>query len=109
MTSGSVKLDCSTWEIICQVLFHLIVDLGDFFFLPRPGPKERRVDLGTHFHGKCLRGKGNISDVRNTVLTHLIKRLRGCFRDASQDVVKATMIGSFKLWPTKINQGNYKH
>ncbi|XP_070443111.1 sperm flagellar protein 2 isoform X7 [Equus przewalskii] len=70
----------------------------------RPGPKERRVDSVTHFHGKCLRGKGNISDVRNTVLTHLIKRLRGCFRDAGQDVVKATMIGSFKLWPTKINQ-----
>ncbi|XP_015997924.2 sperm flagellar protein 2 isoform X3 [Rousettus aegyptiacus] len=70
----------------------------------RPGPKERRVNSVTYFHGNCLRGEGNISDVRNTVLTHLIKRLQGCFRDASQDVVKATMIGSFKLWPTKINQ-----
>ncbi|XP_042089813.1 sperm flagellar protein 2 isoform X2 [Ovis aries] len=70
----------------------------------RPGPKERGVDSVTHFHGNCLGGKGNISDVRNIVLTHLIKRLRGCFRDANQDVVKATTIGSFKLWPAKINQ-----
>ncbi|XP_040118250.1 sperm flagellar protein 2 isoform X1 [Oryx dammah] len=70
----------------------------------RPGPKERGVDSVTHFHGNCFRGKGNISDVRNIVLTHLIKRLRGCFRDANQDVVKATTIGSFKLWPAKINQ-----
>ncbi|XP_070332677.1 sperm flagellar protein 2 isoform X5 [Odocoileus virginianus] len=70
----------------------------------RPGPKERGVDSVTHFHGNCLEGKGNISDVRNTVLTHLIKRLRSCFRDANQDVVKATTIGSFKLWPAKINQ-----
>ncbi|XP_027630683.1 E3 SUMO-protein ligase KIAA1586-like [Tupaia chinensis] len=70
----------------------------------RPGPKERRVDSVTHFHGNHLRGKENISAVRNMVLTHLIKRLQGCFRDVSQDVVRATMIGSFKLWPTKINQ-----
>uniref|UniRef100_A0A667FVX1 Sperm flagellar 2 n=2 Tax=Lynx canadensis TaxID=61383 RepID=A0A667FVX1_LYNCA len=70
----------------------------------RPGPKERQVDSATHFHGNRLGGKGNISDVRSTVLTHLVKRLQGCFRDASQDVVKATVIGSFKLWPTKINQ-----
>ncbi|XP_061249732.1 sperm flagellar protein 2 isoform X2 [Bos javanicus] len=70
----------------------------------RPGPKERGVDSVTHFHGNCLGGKGNISDVRNMVLTHLIKKLRGCFRDANQDVVKATTIGSFKLWPAKINQ-----
>nr|XP_045249549.1 uncharacterized protein LOC123566799 [Macaca fascicularis] len=62
------------------------------------------MDSATHFHGNCLRGKENISAVRNIVLTHLIKRLQGCFRDASQNVVRATMIGSFKLWPTKINQ-----
>ena len=81
--------------------------LGQFFSPPpRPGPKERGVDSVTHFHGNCLGGKGNISDVRNIVLTHLIKRLRSCFRDANQDVVKATTIGSFKLWPAKINQGN---
>ncbi|XP_020932291.1 uncharacterized protein LOC106508146 [Sus scrofa] len=70
----------------------------------RPGPKERRVESVTHFHGNCLGGRGNISDVRNMVLTHLIERLQGCFRDASQDVVKATTIGSFKLWPAKIKQ-----
>ncbi|EAW55921.1 KPL2 protein, isoform CRA_b [Homo sapiens] len=70
----------------------------------RLGPKERMVDSATHFHGNCLRGKENISAVRNIVLTHLIKRLQGCFRDASQNVVRATVIGSFKLWPTKINQ-----
>lgn len=64
------------------------------------------VDSATHFHGNCLRGKENISAVRNIVLTHLIKRLQGCFRDASQNVARATVIGSFKLWPTKINQGN---
>ncbi|XP_017172157.1 sperm flagellar protein 2 isoform X2 [Mus musculus] len=70
----------------------------------RPGPKERRVDSATHFHGNCLRGEANISSVRKVVLTHLIERLRGCFRDASLDVVRATVIGSFRLWPTKINQ-----
>ncbi|XP_054543895.1 sperm flagellar protein 2 isoform X2 [Talpa occidentalis] len=70
----------------------------------RPGPKERRVASVTHFHGNCLGGKGNISDMRDMVLTHLIEKLRGCFRDANQDVVKATMIGSFKLWPAKINE-----
>ncbi|XP_060047846.1 sperm flagellar protein 2 [Erinaceus europaeus] len=70
----------------------------------RPGPKERTIDLVTHFHGNCLVGKGNISDVRNKVLALLIKRLKDCFRDASQDVIKATMIGSFKLWPVRINQ-----
>ncbi|XP_046278281.1 sperm flagellar protein 2 isoform X4 [Marmota monax] len=70
----------------------------------RPGPKERRVDSVTHFHSNCLRGKENISSVRNVVLTHFIKTLRSCFRDASLDVVRATMIGSFKLWPTKLNQ-----
>ncbi|XP_052599103.1 sperm flagellar protein 2 isoform X4 [Peromyscus californicus insignis] len=69
----------------------------------RPGPKERRVDSATHFHGNCLKGKENISTVRKVVLAHLIKRLQDCFRDASLDVVRATMIGSFKLWPTKIN------
>ncbi|XP_045421540.1 sperm flagellar protein 2 isoform X2 [Lemur catta] len=70
----------------------------------RPGPKERRVDSVTSFHGNCLRGKENISAMRLMVLTHLIKRLEGCFRDASHYVMRATMIGSFKLWPTKINQ-----
>ncbi|XP_058163686.1 sperm flagellar protein 2 isoform X3 [Dasypus novemcinctus] len=70
----------------------------------RPGPQERTVDSVTHFHGNCLSGQGSISLMRNTVLTHLIKRLQGCFRDASQDVVRAAMIGSFKMWPGKINQ-----
>ncbi|XP_076772203.1 sperm flagellar protein 2 isoform X3 [Arvicanthis niloticus] len=71
----------------------------------RPGPKERRVDSATHLYGNCFRGEENISTVRKVVLTHLIERLRGCFRDASLDVVRATVIGSFRLWPTKINQG----
>nr|XP_012315396.1 uncharacterized protein LOC105722478 [Aotus nancymaae] len=70
----------------------------------RLGPKERIVDSVTHFHRNCLRGQENISAVRNTVLTHLIKRLQGCFRDASQNVARATVTGSFKLWPTKKNQ-----
>lgn len=105
MIWGLSNVDSMTGDIICQVPFHLIVYLGIFFSLPRPGPKERWVDSVTHFHGNCLGGKGDISDVRSTVLTHLIKRLQGCFRDASQDVVKATMIGSFKLWPAKINRG----
>ncbi|KAM9695112.1 uncharacterized protein ACIGJ3_012181 [Trichechus inunguis] len=70
----------------------------------RPGPKECRVDSATQFHGNNLRGKGNISAVRNLVLTHLIKRLLGCFQDASQDVKRASMTASFKLWPGKISQ-----
>lgn len=59
-----------------------------------------------HFHGNCLKGKGNFSGVRSTVLTHLVTRLRGCFRDASHDVVKAAVTGSFKSRPAKISQGN---
>ncbi|XP_074138783.1 sperm flagellar protein 2 isoform X4 [Sminthopsis crassicaudata] len=70
----------------------------------RPGPKERLTESATHFHGNQLTGNGNISEVRNTVLTNLIKHLRDCFSDANHDVVRATTIGSFKLWPGKIDQ-----
>lgn len=57
------------------------------------------------FHGYQLVGNGNISAVRTKVLTNLVKRLRDCFCDASQDVLRATTIGSFKLWPHKMKQG----
>ncbi|XP_044537375.1 sperm flagellar protein 2 [Gracilinanus agilis] len=70
----------------------------------RPGPKERLAESATHFHGNQLTGNGNISEVRNTVLTNLSKHLHDCFSDASHDVVRATTIGSFKLWPRKIDQ-----
>ncbi|XP_068952228.1 sperm flagellar protein 2 [Petaurus breviceps papuanus] len=70
----------------------------------RPGPKERLAESATHFHGNQLIGNGNISEVRNIVLTNLTKHLHDCFSDASHDVVRATTIGSFKLWPGKIDQ-----
>ncbi|XP_043831005.1 sperm flagellar protein 2 [Dromiciops gliroides] len=70
----------------------------------RPGPKERLAESATHFHGNQLTGNGNISEVRNIVLTNLTKHLHDCFSDASLDVVRATTIGSFKLWPGKIDQ-----
>ncbi|XP_036602308.1 sperm flagellar protein 2 [Trichosurus vulpecula] len=70
----------------------------------RPGPKERLAESATHFHGNQLLGNGNISEVRNIVLTNLTRHLRDCFSDASHDVVRATTIGSFKLWPGKIDQ-----
>nr|XP_020851340.1 sperm flagellar protein 2 isoform X1 [Phascolarctos cinereus] len=70
----------------------------------RPGPKERLAESATHFHGNQLTGNGNISEVRNIVLTLLMKHLHDCFSDASHDVVRATTIGSFKLWPGKIDQ-----
>lgn len=58
-----------------------------------------------HFHGHQLVGNGNISAVRTKVLSNLVKRLRNCFCDASQDVLRATTIGSFKLWPDKMREG----
>ncbi|CAM5113172.1 unnamed protein product [Eretmochelys imbricata] len=70
----------------------------------RSGPKERLVDAVTHFHGHQLVGNGNILPVRTKVLSDLVRRLRDCFCDASQDVLRATTIGSFKLWPDKIKQ-----
>ncbi|XP_054041768.1 sperm flagellar protein 2 [Rissa tridactyla] len=70
----------------------------------RAGPKERLVDTIEHFHGYQLVGNGNISAIRTKVLSNLVKRLRDCFCDASQDVLRATTIGSFKLWPDKMKQ-----
>uniref|UniRef100_A0A674HYF3 Sperm flagellar 2 n=1 Tax=Terrapene triunguis TaxID=2587831 RepID=A0A674HYF3_9SAUR len=70
----------------------------------RSGPKERLVDAVTHFHGHQLVGNENILPVRTKVLSNLVRRLHDCFCDASQDVLSATTIGSFKLWPDKIKQ-----
>ncbi|XP_074851770.1 zinc finger protein 862-like [Carettochelys insculpta] len=70
----------------------------------RSGPKERLVETVTHFHGHQLVGNGNISPVRMKVLSNLVRMLHECFCDASQDVLRATTIGSFKLWPEKIKQ-----
>ncbi|XP_014809464.1 PREDICTED: sperm flagellar protein 2 [Calidris pugnax] len=70
----------------------------------RGGPKERLVEAIQHFHGYQLAGNGNISAIRTKVLSNLVKRLRDCFCDASQDVLRATTIGSFKLWPDKMKQ-----
>ncbi|XP_044876872.1 zinc finger protein 862-like isoform X1 [Mauremys mutica] len=70
----------------------------------RSGPKERLVDAVTHFHGHQLVGNENILPVRTKVLSNLVRRLHDCFCDASQDVLRATTIGSFKLWPDKIKQ-----
>uniref|UniRef100_A0A8C8A9H0 Sperm flagellar 2 n=1 Tax=Otus sunia TaxID=257818 RepID=A0A8C8A9H0_9STRI len=70
----------------------------------RAGPKERLIETIQHFHGYLLVGNGNISAVRTKVLSNLVKRLYDCFCDASQDVLRATTIGSFKLWPDKMKQ-----
>uniref|UniRef100_A0A8B9DQ31 Sperm flagellar 2 n=1 Tax=Anser cygnoides TaxID=8845 RepID=A0A8B9DQ31_ANSCY len=70
----------------------------------RAGPKERLMETIQHFHGHQLVGNGNISEVRTKVLSNLVKRLRNCFCDASKDVLRATTIGSFKLWPDKMRE-----
>ncbi|XP_019351597.1 sperm flagellar protein 2 isoform X2 [Alligator mississippiensis] len=70
----------------------------------RSGPKERLVETVTHFHGHQLLGNGNILPLRMKVLSNMMKRLHDCFCDASQDILRATIIGSFKLWPDKIEQ-----
>ncbi|XP_019465901.1 zinc finger protein 862-like [Meleagris gallopavo] len=70
----------------------------------RAGPKERLIETVQYFHGHQLVGNGNISAVRTKVLSDLLKRLSDCFCDANQDVLKATFIGSFKLWPDKMKQ-----
>ncbi|XP_075596817.1 sperm flagellar protein 2 isoform X2 [Balearica regulorum gibbericeps] len=70
----------------------------------RAGPKERLMEDIQHFHGYQLVGNGNISAVRTKVLSNLMKRLCDCFCDASQDVLRATTIASFKLWPDKMKQ-----
>ncbi|XP_032848159.2 sperm flagellar protein 2 isoform X3 [Tyto alba] len=70
----------------------------------RAGPKERLIETIQHFHGYELVGNGNISAVRAKVLSNLVNRLHDCFCDASQDVLRATTIGSFKLWPNQMKQ-----
>ncbi|KAM9167867.1 sperm flagellar protein 2 [Mergus octosetaceus] len=70
----------------------------------RAGPKERLMETIQHFHGHQLVGNGNISEERTKVLSNLVKRLHNCFCDASQDVLRATTIGSFKLWPDKMRE-----
>lgn len=71
----------------------------------RAGPKERLMETMQHFHGYQLVGNGNISAARTKLLSNLMKKLHDCFCDASQDVLRATAIGSFKLWPEKMKQG----
>ncbi|XP_051498713.1 LOW QUALITY PROTEIN: sperm flagellar protein 2 [Apus apus] len=70
----------------------------------RAGPKERLMETIQHFHGYQLVGNGNISAIRTKLLSNLVKRLHDCFCDASQDVLRATTIGSFKLWPEKMKE-----
>ncbi|XP_061472250.1 zinc finger protein 862-like [Rhineura floridana] len=70
----------------------------------RSGPRERLVETITHFHGHQLVGDGDISATRTELLSNLFNRLRDCFCDASEDVLRASAIGSFKLWPDKIKQ-----
>ncbi|XP_026721433.1 sperm flagellar protein 2-like [Athene cunicularia] len=70
----------------------------------RAGPKERLIETIQHFHGYLLVGNGDISSVRTKVLSNLVKKLCDCFCDANQDVLRATTIGSFKLWPEKMKQ-----
>nr|XP_008114323.1 PREDICTED: E3 SUMO-protein ligase KIAA1586 [Anolis carolinensis] len=68
----------------------------------RSGPRERQVETITHFHGYQLIGDGNISAVRIELLSSLLNQLLDCFCDASEAVLRASTIGSFKLWPDKI-------
>ncbi|XP_028604348.2 sperm flagellar protein 2 isoform X1 [Podarcis muralis] len=68
----------------------------------RSGPRERLVEAITHFHGHQLVGDGDISAIRIELISNLLKQLRDCFCDASEDVLRASAIGSFKLWPDKI-------
>lgn len=71
----------------------------------RSGPRERLVETITYFHGYPLVGDGNISATRLELLSSLLNQLRDCFCDASEDVLMASAIGSFKLWPDKFKQG----
>uniref|UniRef100_A0A6J0TWD9 HAT C-terminal dimerisation domain-containing protein n=1 Tax=Pogona vitticeps TaxID=103695 RepID=A0A6J0TWD9_9SAUR len=68
----------------------------------RSGPRERLVETITQFHGYHLVGDGNISAVRIELLRNLLNQLRDCFCDASEEILRASTIGSFKLWPDKI-------
>ncbi|XP_048360107.1 zinc finger protein 862-like [Sphaerodactylus townsendi] len=70
----------------------------------RSGPRERLVETTTHFHGHQLIGDGNIKQVRTELLSSLLNHLRDCFCDASEEVLRASTIGSFKLWPDQIVQ-----
>ncbi|XP_044287342.1 E3 SUMO-protein ligase KIAA1586-like [Varanus komodoensis] len=70
----------------------------------RTGPREHLVETITHFHGYQLVGHDNISAVRIELLNNLLDQLCGCFCDASEDILRASTIGSFKLWPDKIKQ-----
>nr|XP_056704207.1 zinc finger protein 862-like [Euleptes europaea] len=70
----------------------------------RSGPRERLVETTTHFHGHQLIGDGDIKQDRTELLSNLLNHLRDCFCDASEDVLRASTIGSFKLWPNEIIQ-----
>uniref|UniRef100_A0A670YFN1 Sperm flagellar 2 n=1 Tax=Pseudonaja textilis TaxID=8673 RepID=A0A670YFN1_PSETE len=70
----------------------------------RSGPRERLVETITYFHGYPLVGDGNISATRLELLSSLLNQLQDCFCDASEDVLIASAIGSFKLWPDKFKQ-----
>lgn len=71
----------------------------------RSGPRERLVETTTHFHGRQLIGEGDIKVVRTELLNNLLHQLRDCFCDASEEVLRASTVGSFKLWPDKLIQG----
>ncbi|KAK9408608.1 sperm flagellar protein 2 [Crotalus adamanteus] len=70
----------------------------------RSGPRERLVETITYLHGYPLVGDGNISATRLELLSSLLNQLQDCFCDASEDVLIASAIGSFKLWPDKFKQ-----
>ncbi|XP_074934828.1 sperm flagellar protein 2 isoform X1 [Phalacrocorax aristotelis] len=70
----------------------------------RAGPKECLMETIQHFHGYQLVGNGSISAIRTKVLSNLVKSLRDCFCHASEDVLRATTLGSFKLWPDKMKR-----
>ncbi|XP_040512458.1 sperm flagellar protein 2 isoform X5 [Gallus gallus] len=105
---------------VLNILLHITMDhnssIADIFatmqstvetlqmYQARAGPMERLMKAIQHFHGHQLVGNGNISAVRTKVPSNVVKRLSDCFCDANQGVLKATLIGSFNLWPDKMKQ-----
>lgn len=99
------RSDISNNEIIILKYSRRVLYIVLYFVSFRAGPMERLMKAIQHFHGHQLVENGNISAVRTKVPSNVVKRLSDCFCDANQGVLKATLIGSFNLWPDKMKQG----
>ena len=64
-----------------------------------PTAKERGLDLDNGFHGEVMKGAAFSEQTRAQMIDNLISCLEGRFANCNSEVVQATSIACFKLWP----------